>query len=251
MRGLGSGIGFGLIAISLLGGCAHVREARALHPNPIESFQSPDMLPVSAKLFIYQRDKNFDTVESTSDRNVNASELLSRSYQLRSSAQFSVVNRDRLRFHVTIARWFEDEADTANWKAWLLDETGHRYEVTNRETPRVNRISVGWAPYPPDPRDSWCREPPCKSRITPPFNVYEGVVDLMFLSPNIISKDRRSLTLVLTSDTGLEYRYAWTFGEGWKIEHYGRTHVDDEMGVMPVPGPDTEVAGTRYAGEKW
>src|SRR5688572_12802355 len=107
-----------LVALLLGAGCGvTTREARAIQPHPALALSSPDHLAVSYKLYIHQR---------ASDRGDTTT--LPSSYQLRSWAQFAVVNRDRLRFHVGIARADEEEAITSGWKVWLEDETGRRYE---------------------------------------------------------------------------------------------------------------------------
>src|SRR5215831_8285319 len=98
------------VAVGLcLGGCtSSQREARAVQPNPLIMLRSPEQLPQSLPLFIYQRDTR-----------------LPRMYQLRSSASFAAVGRDRLRFHVGVARYDESEADTRGWTVWLEDDQGH------------------------------------------------------------------------------------------------------------------------------
>src|SRR5262249_55801723 len=153
--------------------------AKALQPNPAIN-RSIDVLPVSEKLYIYQRDMS-----------------LPRDYQLRSSAQFAVVNKDRIRFHVTIVRYDEDEADVTNWDAYMQDETGKKYPLSSRGGTKKTRLSITWGLYPYVPGDSWCREPPCLSKIIPGYDVYQGVADLVFHSPMIIGEGRKSVLLVL------------------------------------------------------
>jgi len=231
---------FPLALFGSLAGCgAHVREARALQPNPMTA-QSPDVLPVSVKLFIYQRDWHLAPNDGQS-----VGSPLKSDYQLRSSAQFAVVSRDRLRFHVTVVRYDEDEADLVGWTAYAEDETGHRYALTSREGSHRNRLSITWGLYPYHATDtSWCQKPPCLSRILPGYDVYQGVADLVFYSPRIMGEARKSITLVLRRGD-LEFRYAWKFGDGLDVHHYGRTHVDDEKGIISVPGPDIQLAGSE------
>jgi hypothetical protein len=226
-----------LLLLTLLAGCAHVREARAIHPNPALALQSTEVLPVSARLDIFQRDVHLGDSDYYRD------------YQLRSSAQFTVVSKERLRFHVTVTRWDEDEAELSNWTAWMEDDTGKRYELTTREGGKMHRIAIGWRLYHAALGDTYCPQPPCMTKIIPGFDVYESEADLVFRYPNIL-KDRKGVTLVL-HQTGLTYRFVWTFGEGWIVQNYGRTKVDEEMGTIIVPGPNTQVAGTRYEGEHW
>jgi len=225
-----------LWALLAVGCGVQTREARALQPNPLLATRSPDDLTVSEKLFIYQRDQN-----------------LPRDYQFRNWAQFAVVSRDRLRFHVGIVRVEESDADTQDWEVWLEDEHGRKLMPEGREVPRINRVVLGWKLYPYRPGDPWCRKPPCLQRVEPGnahpgeivHDVYEGQADYMFHDPTLLARDRERLSLVLRRG-GVEYRYSWTFGDGTEVHHYGRTAVDDELGTIAVPGPYTELAGTIY-----
>ncbi|HKA88387.1 MAG TPA: hypothetical protein VKE22_12020 [Haliangiales bacterium] len=226
-----------VLALLLLAGCGvQVREASAVQPNPARALHSVDEIPQSVTLYIYQRDH-----------------LLSRDYQLRNSASFVVVSRDRLRFHVGIVRREEDDADTVSWDAWLEDAHGHRIARGEREVAHVDRISVGWALYPYRVDDSWCRQTrPCLRRLDPGrvFDVYEGRADYVFTAPDLATSQDDGFTLVLRRG-GVEYRYAWLFGGHTEVRHYGRTKVDDDVGTLAIPGPYTVVAGTKYESDRW
>jgi len=43
----------------------------------------------------------------------------------------------------------------------------------------------------------------------------------------------------------------WWFGDITEVTHYGRTDADEGHGTMVVPGPNTELAATRYENESW
>src|SRR5262249_39464675 len=107
---------------------------------------------------------------------------------------------------------------------------------------------VSWKLYPYQPGgDAWCREPPCFTRLEPNqiFEVYEGQADYVFHEPAIIGPKRQLLSLVLRKG-GDEFRYTWRFGDGTAIQNYGRTKVDDQLGIIEVPGPHTELGGIQY-----
>jgi hypothetical protein len=149
---------------------------------------------------------------------------------------------------VGIARAEEEDADTSRWRVWLEDETGRKIAPASREVPRINRIHIGWGLYPYNPADNWCPKPPCLSKIIPGYTAYEGAADYVFAEPDLAR--RPALSLVMRHG-GVQYRYSWKFGDGAEVHHYGRTQVDDEMGTIVVPGPNTDVAGTRYEWERW
>ncbi len=219
-----------LVGVVGIAGCSITREARAVQPFPVHT---KDTSPISVQLFIHERDMH-----------------LPHDYQLRSSAQFTVVSRDRIRFHVGIARLEEDEADTAGWTAWLVDENGNKYAPEDREVAKINRDLIGWELYPYTPGDPWCPKGPCKTRIVPGYQFYQGVADYTFYVEGLFTAEREKLMLVLRR-RDLEYHYTWHFGEFVEVTNYGRTHVDDEMGTIVLPGPDTELAGQKYEGDRW
>jgi hypothetical protein len=223
----------GFVAV-LAGGCAtSVREARATQPNPARALQSTEELPRSVRLYIHQRDMN-----------------LPRDFQLRSWAEFVVVTRERVRFHVGIVRADEREAETKGWRVHLEDETGRRYQPDGREGARVSRIAMNWRLWPFRPSDSWCPNPPCLSRAVPGFEAFEGQADYAFRDPRLLRPERKLLRLVMRRGD-LEYRFTWRFGDVTAVEHYGRSRSDRELGVIVVPGPHTDVASTRYESETW
>jgi hypothetical protein len=231
---------FLLLALLCAGCGVTTREARAVQPNPADALRDPDALAISQTLYIHQRAP--DRGDTTS---------LPRSHQLRSWAQYAVVTRDRLRFHVGIARADEEEATTKGWRVWLEDERGRRYTPASREVPRINRIAVNWRPLPwnPTSRDAYCREPPCVARIIPGYTVYEGEADYVFHDPGL-ARGHEVLSLVMERQ-GMRLRFTWRFGDHVQVDHYGRTDADRGLGTLVVPGPHTELAATRYEGESW
>jgi hypothetical protein len=220
-----------LILLAVCGACATTQEARAIQPFP---HGSAEALAASVPLYIHERNMH-----------------LPHDYQLRSAAQFAVVSRDRAVFHVNIARYEEDDADTSGWTAWLVDDQGDKYAPETRETPRVDRVQVDWALY-PGLTSAEClqRDQICKRRIVPGYQVYDGVADISFLVPGLFTEKQKRLTLVLRHGSE-EMVYTWIFGDHTEVKNYGRTKVDDEIGTIVLPGPDTQVAGTRAEGGPW
>lgn len=221
-----------LVAALLLGGCARsALEAYALQPRPVRDGLNPDQLAQSTPLYIHQRDPD-----------------LPRDFQLRSSAQFTVVSLDRIRFHVGIARQDEEEADARGWKVRVEDESGHVYTPT-REVVTLRRLALNWRLWPYSPGDSWCPSPPCVSRVIPGYEAFEGRADYVLAVPGLLATHQK-LVLILER-RGQQLRFAWTFGDGNEVHHYGRTRSDDELGTILVPGPYTEEASRDHALESW
>jgi hypothetical protein len=223
-----------ILASVLAAGCGvQSREARAVQPNPLDMTRSTEQLPASQRLSIYQRDYN-----------------LPRDYQLRNWAEFAVVSRDRLRFHVGLVRYEEDDANTAPWKVWLENDKGRKIEPEARESPHINRLALNWRlyPYNPTSSDRWCVTPPCVSVQQPGYTVYEGRADYVFHELNL-ARSSGAFTLNLERG-GVRYRYTWRFGDDVIVENYGRSEADKELGTIEVPGRFTQIAGTIYEDER-
>lgn len=234
-------------------GCAtQIREARAIQPNPVRDLGSPDTLPASVPLYVFTRDSTtyvnpLKTPDPLRQENVlDGSVQIPRYWQLRNAARFVVVNRDRVRFHVAVVNRDERNAATKDWKVWLEDETGRKLEPTSRELAQMDRLVLPWSLYWDFRSNNWY-----KKRELPGWDAYQGRADYVFSAPDLMTEDRKSLTLVMEHDN-VQMRFSWTFDDGnlVEVQHYGRTRVDNETGVMIAPGPDSQVAQTWYEGEE-
>jgi len=206
--------------------CMRRLQASAIQPNPLLARHVATESATSESLYIHTRD-----VQLEGGRNI----------QLRSSASFAAVTRDRVRFHVAIVHRWEEIADTAGWTVWLEDETGHRFVPQRREVPRINRVALEWL-Y--DPQLG-------KVRAYPTIDVYQGKADYVFVEKDLIGPHRRSLTLILERD-GTQYRYDWRFRpDQFMVSHYMRSRPGLSMFTVIVPGPDSRVASTIYEDEDW
>jgi len=181
-------------------GCGpQVREAWAVQPNPITSRESADDRMVSVPLYVYQRQYS-----------------LPRQVPLRHGAQFVAVARDRVRFHIVFASLFDLNLDARDLDVWLEDDTGRRMAYEAVELPRVSQHQVDV----PLPRFFHYR-----------FNVYIGEADIVFHDDDLLSRDRKRLSLVIERD-GFEYRYTWNFGDGTEIHDYGDRTSDPVLGRL-------------------
>jgi hypothetical protein len=210
-----------LLFVVLLGGCAgRVKEARAIQPNPLLAQRSVDELAVSETLYIHQR------VPSTA-----VVFRVARQPLLRSSAQFTVASRDRLRFHVGIARFYDDEADTRRWRAWLEDDRGHRVEPERREVAHIDRYQG--------------------LPVLGGLSVYVGCADYVFHGRDLITRDTRGLTLVLSRDDET-YRFVWQFEDGRHVQHHGYEKLDEDLRALVIPGRRfTRPLSTQYEDDVW
>jgi hypothetical protein len=244
------------VILLLLTGCAtQIREARAVQPNPVQSLGSADQLAVSEPLYVFTRDSTEyrDALTAAPGRasairqesGIDTSGPIPRYWQFRSGARFAVINRDRVRFHLAVARHDEREADTRNWKVWLEDESGRKLLPSSREVAQMDRLQLPWSMY-----FDFANNRYWKQREVPGWDAYQGRADYVFNAPGLLDKERQWLALVAEKG-GYQMRFTWKFDEGSvQVTHFGRSKVDDEIGVMIAPSEDTKVAQTWYEGEE-
>jgi hypothetical protein len=201
---------------ALLGGCgAQTVSAHVVQPNPITR---PEGTVVQSK----------DVTVETSDM------ALPRAISLRQSANFAVVSRDRLRFHVTLSNRWMDAADIRTWRARLVDDRGNEYKPQSAEHRFTRRFTKVWV----DDRqralqkeaygtvtgpgtDSGCvrdfqgRPRGCDPVATSQATIFEGTGDLVFFAPGMFDANVKSLTLYLWGKgrSKPDYAFTWKFVE--------------------------------------
>jgi hypothetical protein len=252
----------------LLTGCAtQIREARAIQPNPVRTLGSPDDIPQSVPLYVFIRDSmdaadplhrpaanepgaietpNFRQMTSTKEDVSAFSYTIPRYWQLRSSARFVVLARDRVRFHLSIVQGDERNASTKGWKVWLEDDTQRKLLPASREVAQLDRLHLGWSLYFDNQVNQFV-----KKREVPGWEAYQGRADYVFTAPDLMTDARKMLALVAERE-GVQMRFVWRFDEGQliQVDHYGRSRVDYEVGTMIAPSPDSKIAQTWYEGEE-
>jgi hypothetical protein len=142
-----------------------------------------------------------------------------RRYPLRNIASFTVVSRDRLRFHVQIEHKWMEWAKISGWKIYLLDDQGHRYEPEQIMASKPRHLVSMWD-YETRSAirnhfrdivavldDGYRRRKPLAS-----LSVFRGRADLVFYARDIFTPDIKSLTLVLERPT-MEFRWSWRFAD--------------------------------------
>jgi hypothetical protein len=193
-----------VLGLLVLAGCATVTPlaASAVQPHPRGPHPSTDTPGLSEELYIYTP--------------------FGRLTRVRNSARFVAVTRDLVRVHVGVY------GDTADWKVWLEDDGGHRYDPETREVATNERWVLPWW----NVKTRRC----CGSSNETPQLRY-GTADYVFRGDSLMGPERTSLVLHVERAGVRPLRYAWTFGEGHWIHHgYSREH-DPEYGFLPIPGP--------------
>jgi hypothetical protein len=143
-------VSVGLLAAVLVVGCTRTWERETIQPNPLVHPQ--DTLRTSEKVTIVTGDMDL-TAPNPNDRDLDAQQSESSGnatvahphrWALINQASFTMVSRDRLRFHVQIDHKWEEYADLKTWDVELTDDQGHHWSPESVEHLRHRVITTMW-----------------------------------------------------------------------------------------------------------
>lgn len=136
------GLLVGLLATAAAAaGCFRTFKGEAVQPNPL--VRPTETLRVSEPIVIVRGD--MDLVRPRDPQGTgNASQTWNQRYPLVNQASFTIVSRDRLRFHVSIDHKWEDWADLHSWEVYLEDNTGKRWVPEGIEHARTTLMTTMW-----------------------------------------------------------------------------------------------------------
>ncbi len=216
-----------LLCVCLLG-CARTMQASATQPNPLAA--PGETLPQSERLHIYVGMNDMDQSQKVIMRN---------------SAYFVVVSRDRLRFHVTLEHAWEELATVEEWKAWLEDDRGTRYDPVSQVTYHNRHLTRIWDHEQRSAvRNAYgdvvqVENDGYKHRVMQSsVDRFRGQGDYVFYSRDIFRRDLKRVALVMKHG-GVEYRYVWNFNENGEVDVLDYGHVQLGPGSDVRPGPIT------------
>jgi hypothetical protein len=213
-----AGVGLcGLAAIAMaLGACHRTFSAKVSQPNPL--LNPLDTLRDTEVLTIVTGDMELSHPRRS--QGPGQESLLShKRYPLLNRASFTVVSRDRLRFHVQIEHKWKSYTDISTWKAKLYDDQGNEYAPTSIDTVKARHLVETW---------SFERRTAQRNGVgqivqinndghrdrQPLVNlsVFRGRGDFVFYQRDIFGPDVRSMTLELTR-SGVTFKYQWNFAD--------------------------------------
>jgi hypothetical protein len=213
----------------LAAGCHKTFHGSVTQPNPLK--QPTETLRVSQKVIIVTGDMELSMPVPTSNGAGRAQLYRNKRYPLRNVASFTVVSRDRLRFHLQIEHKWEEYANLKSWNAYLVDDQGHKYRpeaveqkgpmhvvhMWDRERRTVGRqYKGGYGAITSMRDDAYMNRQTLGS-----LSVFRGKGDLVFYSRDIFSPKIKSLTLVVER-RGLAFSWTWRFEDNKRVEHTAR-----------------------------
>jgi hypothetical protein len=217
-----AGLAIGGLAVGGSAGCGRTFRAEAVQPNPMT--MPTETLRSSETVTIVTGDMELEAPEMP-EATKQATPIRNRRYPLVNQASFTIVSRDRLRFHVQIDHKWEEWADLKTWDVYLEDDLGHRWEPESVEHASIKLMNTFWDR---EQRTSICnsqgRDPMgrCfttvgvqndgwKNRQTlGTLSVFRGNADFVFYQRNIMHADVQKLRLVVKR-TGEAFEFSWKF----------------------------------------
>jgi hypothetical protein len=220
-----------IIALVTVGafGCTRTFHAEAVQPNPMAN--SIETLRTSEKITIVTGDMELDAPDAPRD-DKEASITSTHRYPLLNQASFTIVSRDRLRFHVQIDHKWEDWADLKTWDVRLEDDEGHVWNPEAVEHAHTRIITTMWDR---EQRTAICsaaghdasggcittigvREDGWQHRQSlGSLSVFRGNADFVFYQRDMMHADVHKLRLVVKR-VGQAFEFVWKFRDSVATE---------------------------------
>src|SRR4029079_2204801 len=115
--------------------------AEAVQPNPVAA--PSETLRNSEKVTIVTRDMELE-MPYAPEPSQQVAVTRNHRYPLINQASFTVVSRDRLRFHVQIDHKWEEWAELTTWDVHLEDDQGHTWQPEAVEHSHTTLMNQFW-----------------------------------------------------------------------------------------------------------
>jgi len=210
-------------------GCTRTFRAEAVQPNPIA--MPTETLRTSEKITIVTGDMELEAPDAAEETE-RATITRNHRYPLLNQASFTIVSRDRLRFHVQIDHKWEDWADLTTWEVRLEDDHGHVWNPEAVEHAHTRIMTTMWDR---EQRTAICsaagrdagggcittvgvQEDGWKHRQTlGSLSVFRGNADFVFYQRDMMQADVHKLRLVVKR-VGQSFEFVWKFRDSVATE---------------------------------
>lgn len=211
----GSRVALGAALVVMLAtgaACSRTFSGEVVQPNPLA--KPTETLRDSEVVRIVTGDMELNLPREADSR---VSLLRHKRYPLINEASFTVVSRDRLRFHVQLEHKWQEWADLGSWEVFLVDDEGRQYLPEGIEHSRTKHIVSMWDYEIRSTRrnmygdivaineDGWRRRTTLGS-----LSVFRGNADFVFYQRDLFTPDMRKLTLVVRR-SGQAFEFNWSF----------------------------------------
>lgn len=196
--------------------CSPTFRGGVTQPNPEVS--PTETLRISEPIVVITGDMDL-AMPVPADQAAPVTILHLKRYPLHNQAQFTVVSRDRLRFHVQLEHKWQEWADLNTWTAYLEDDRGTRWLPEGLDHATTHLITSMWDQEVRTVRrnhfgdimqindDGWRRRAPLGS-----LSVFRGKGDFVFYQRDLLRRDCRWLRLTIQRG-GVTFEFTWRFAE--------------------------------------
>jgi hypothetical protein len=203
-------------------GCSRTFRAEAVQPNPL--VDPTETLRESEKITIVRGDMDLATPQAP-DPTQRATQIRNNRYPLYNQASFTIVSRDRLRFHVSIDHKWQDWADLNSWTVHLEDDAGRTWQPESVEHASTKIMTTMWDR---EQRTAICgrggrdgsgncfhtvgiADDGWRHRQTlGNISVFRGKADFVFYQRDLFHSQVRMLRLIV-SRPGEAFEFTWNF----------------------------------------
>jgi hypothetical protein len=213
MRGPGRLI-VGVVAVLAVTGCTRTFRASTVQPNPLA--EPTETLRQSEKITIVTGDMDLEKPMEP-EPTQRASLIRNEKYPLYNQASFTIVSRDRLRFHVQIDHKWQEWADLRTWDVYLEDDTGRKWIPESVEHARTKIMTTMWDREQRTAVRNRCgdvvaiNEDGWRNRQTlGSLSVFRGKADFVFYERDIFHANVKKLRLVVKRP-GEAFEFTWKF----------------------------------------
>jgi len=203
-----------IAALAGAGACSRTFKGVAVQPNPLAN--QNETLRESEKITIVRGDMELEEPDAARPAQPPSVPHNHR-YPLLNEARFTMVSRDRLRFHVQIDHKWEEYANLNSWEVFLVDDKGRMWypeavehvntriitRMWDRELRSAVRNQYGDIVAIND--DGWKRRQTLGS-----LSVFRGRGDFVFYDRDLFTTNVRSLKLVVKR-SGEAFEFVWRF----------------------------------------
>jgi len=215
-------LGRSLVLIFALVGCTRTFSKTAVQPNPLKN--QAETLRDSEKITIVRGDMDLDAPAPAAGTGT-ASPIRNQKFPLFNQASFTLVSRDRLRFHVQVDHKWEEYADLTSWEVTLVDDQGRSWIPEAVEHARTDMLTTMWDR---EQRSQICdrsgrdgagnclntvgfRDDGWRRRQTlGSLSVFRGRADFVFYQRDLFTANVRWLKLTIKR-SGEAFEFTWRF----------------------------------------